>query len=444
VGSPDRLRVYRLYCAATCEERLLQLSDRLRSLHALCQQSHGRSYSAGARLLEGVLLHGAQQVLRQAKDAAAAAAPSGDFAMADAQGGGDSAAAATPPEAEEAVAAVSGYSEEAVARLLAADPAEVLGAAAGNGSADAGALPPPTARPMGPPGSGLEGVSVADLSAVRSELEEGGEEAEVEGEEGEGELSAGGAGADAEASRAEAAAAAARQWASLLGEAWGELQREEEAALRAAGHEGEAGDEATNDEDGDDVRRWLPRPLRALRPLRPLAACPAPAGRAAGRHGPCATECAPPPTTTTTPSPCPFPRLLPPCRPCRKTLAGAAHPPSLPAPLETLRRSCGAGGGGAPAGGGAGGAGARSAPSAAAPRRLRTRRRRWRRRGCASGGARVSVAGREAGCAAPRRVFTALPALGALGKPVAQPPCLVPPPTVQASCRASCLLRWRR
>lgn len=42
VGSPDRLRLYRLYCAGTLEERLLQLSDRLRSLDALCQQSHGR------------------------------------------------------------------------------------------------------------------------------------------------------------------------------------------------------------------------------------------------------------------------------------------------------------------------------------------------------------------------------------------------------------------
>ncbi len=42
VGSPDRLRVYRLYCSGTCEERLLQLSDRMRGLDTLCQQSHGR------------------------------------------------------------------------------------------------------------------------------------------------------------------------------------------------------------------------------------------------------------------------------------------------------------------------------------------------------------------------------------------------------------------
>ena len=42
VGSPERLRVYRLYCRGTCEERLLQLSDKLRGLDALCQQSQGR------------------------------------------------------------------------------------------------------------------------------------------------------------------------------------------------------------------------------------------------------------------------------------------------------------------------------------------------------------------------------------------------------------------
>lgn len=42
VGSPDKLRVYRLYCRGTCEERLLQLSDRLKALDTLCQQSHGR------------------------------------------------------------------------------------------------------------------------------------------------------------------------------------------------------------------------------------------------------------------------------------------------------------------------------------------------------------------------------------------------------------------
>jgi hypothetical protein len=64
-------------------------------------------------------------------------------------------------------------------------------------------------------------------------------------------------GGEAEASRADSAAAAARQWESLLGEAWQELAREEEAALRAAGPEPEPGDEATNDEDADDVRRGV-------------------------------------------------------------------------------------------------------------------------------------------------------------------------------------------
>lgn len=49
MGSPDSLRVYRLYCRGTCEERLLQLSDRMRGLDALCQQSHGRSVGTCAQ-----------------------------------------------------------------------------------------------------------------------------------------------------------------------------------------------------------------------------------------------------------------------------------------------------------------------------------------------------------------------------------------------------------
>lgn len=53
VGSPDRLRLYRLYCAGTLEERLLQLSDRLRSLDALCQQSHGRCGAWGGTVCGG-------------------------------------------------------------------------------------------------------------------------------------------------------------------------------------------------------------------------------------------------------------------------------------------------------------------------------------------------------------------------------------------------------
>jgi hypothetical protein len=257
VGSPERLRVYRLYCAGTAEERLLQLSDRLPRLDALCQQSHGRSYSSAAKLFEDVLAHGAQQVMQAARSVQegnggdadmADAAPADD---AEANGGGDEAGVA------------GGYSEEQVARALEADPAALLAAAApaadaeGGGEAAAAGPATPASCPLGQPGSGLERATVVDLSGVRTELEEGEAEAEDSEDAFEGEDGGVPNGGEAEASRADSAAAAARQWESLLGEAWQELAREEEAALRAAGPEAEPGDEATNDEDADDVRRGV-------------------------------------------------------------------------------------------------------------------------------------------------------------------------------------------
>lgn len=70
-----------------------------------------------------------------------------------------------------------------------------------------------------------------------------------------------------EASRSEAAAQAARQWEALLHDSWQELQREEEAALRAAGHEADAPEEGEGgDDDADDVSQHsllVARPGRA-------------------------------------------------------------------------------------------------------------------------------------------------------------------------------------
>lgn len=263
----------------------------------MCQQSHGRSYSSGARVFEDVLHFGAAAILAQAKQQAAAQAAQqqqpaaaggdgGDVEMTDAPAAGagkeqqqPEAAVADEAAAAKEAAAAGEYSEEQVAQLLAADPAALLASAAkeqppkdeqpaavaaaveqpaaGQEAPAAAAPATPPSCAAGPPGSGLERVSVVDLTTVRSELDDG---AEVE--EGEGELedaedgtagTAAAAGGEAEASRAEAAAQAARQWEALLHDSWQELQWEEEAALRAAGHEADAADEATNDEDADDV-----------------------------------------------------------------------------------------------------------------------------------------------------------------------------------------------
>ncbi len=259
-----------------------------------------RSYSSGAKVFEDVLHFGAAQILAAAKaqqaqqaqqaqpaaaqpaaagDAAAAPAPGGDTEMADAPAAPPAGEVKAEGQAEqkpaEAAPAV-GYSEEQVQQLLAADPAALLeehakeqpaageAAAAAGGEAAPGtptAAAAPASCALGQPGSGLDKVVVVDLSGVRSELDDS---AEVEGE-GEEELDAedgtagttAGAAGEAEASRAEAAALAARQWEALLHDSWQELQREEEAALRAAGHEADAGDEEGGDEDADDVSRGV-------------------------------------------------------------------------------------------------------------------------------------------------------------------------------------------
>lgn len=262
-----------------------------------------RSYSSGAKVFEDVLHFGAAQILAAAKaqhaaaqqaaaqpaaaqpaaagDAAAAPAPGGDTEMADAPAAAPTSEVKAEGQAEQKpaeAAPAAGYSEEQVQQLLAADPAALLeehakeqqqpaageAAAAAGGEAAPGtptAAAAPASCALGQPGSGLDKVVVVDLSGVRSELDDS---AEVEGE-GEEELDAedgtagttAGAAGEAEASRAEAAALAARQWEALLHDSWQELQREEEAALRAAGHEADAGDEEGGDEDADDVSRGV-------------------------------------------------------------------------------------------------------------------------------------------------------------------------------------------
>lgn len=79
------LRVYRLYLRNTLEERLLQLSDRLKGLEGLFKQGHARSYSPGARVFEDVLRHGAAELFQQARAEAAEAARQAQQAAAAAE-----------------------------------------------------------------------------------------------------------------------------------------------------------------------------------------------------------------------------------------------------------------------------------------------------------------------------------------------------------------------
>jgi hypothetical protein len=213
-------------------------------------------------VLEDVLHYGAEKILQQG---AAAAGSGGDAEMAE---------AGAAPAAAAAAAAPAEYSEEQVQQLLMANPAQLLAAAAapaaepadGAAQQQQGAAAPVSCS-FGPAGSGLELVTVVDLSGIKSEveegpeLEEGGEgEESLDTEDGTGgalAAAAAGGNGEAEASRAQAAAAAARQWEALLHDSWQELQREEEAAQRAAGHDADGPDEAVNDTDADDVSAGL-------------------------------------------------------------------------------------------------------------------------------------------------------------------------------------------
>lgn len=142
-----------------------------------------------------------------------------------------------------------------------------------------------------------------------------------------------------EASRAEAAAQAARQWETLLHDSWQELQREEEAALRAAGHEADAPEEGeAGDDDADDVSaEWANDALAGLGIGSwnvAWAAVGASQRRAVAGLVAAGTPCC----ELSRAGNAPLPRH-------RRTLAPDAPRPWSPAPRQTTRRSCGAGGG---------------------------------------------------------------------------------------------------
>ena len=210
VGSPDSLRVYRLYTRGTVEERLLQLSDRMAGMEALFTQSHGRSYSAGAAVFEDVLRWGAEALFAApaapaAPVAAPAPAPAAAAAAAKTEEGGapaaaaegdaegaaaaepgadaemaDAAAPAAPAEPAEPEAAQSkppvGYTDAQVAALLAVDPTAALAqqteaaAAAAAAAAPAGAEAEAGAEVKAEPSAAAAAPAVLPFGADLAEV----------------------------------------------------------------------------------------------------------------------------------------------------------------------------------------------------------------------------------------------------------------------------------
>lgn len=62
LGDAESLRVYRLYCQGTIEEKLLALAEKTKGMEVALRQSHGRAYSQGAKVLDEILRAGVEEM----------------------------------------------------------------------------------------------------------------------------------------------------------------------------------------------------------------------------------------------------------------------------------------------------------------------------------------------------------------------------------------------
>lgn len=96
-GHGESLKVFRLYCKGSIEEKILSLAEKMKGLEGSLRHSHGRAYSAGAKVFEDVLRFGAESMFSPAP---AANESGGDGGSAAGQQQEDTAGAAgTPLEA---------------------------------------------------------------------------------------------------------------------------------------------------------------------------------------------------------------------------------------------------------------------------------------------------------------------------------------------------------
>ena len=79
LGNPESLRVYRLYCEGTIEEKLLALAEKTKGMEVALRQSHGRAYSQGAKVLDEILRAGVEEMFNKSTLGA-----QGDIEMQDA------------------------------------------------------------------------------------------------------------------------------------------------------------------------------------------------------------------------------------------------------------------------------------------------------------------------------------------------------------------------
>ncbi len=228
MGDTATLRVYRLYCENTVEERLIDLAEKTRGLGVALRQSHGRAYSQSSKVLDDILRAGAAVLFEKAvgtpvkEEAHAPTDKAADAKPEDAADGGGASKDATMPKVESVhndyFTGDSSLADQRTSKLIEANIAEIYEAA------------PDKESPVVLDAT-LKGATIADIRPLkpdprshqfdRPDLEE---EDGMEHDESE---------VPVWQSRAESAVQASKFWRDLLAEEWQKYQREQGAVQDA-------------------------------------------------------------------------------------------------------------------------------------------------------------------------------------------------------------------
>ena len=243
LGDTAALRVYRLYCENTVEERLIDLAEKTRGLEVALRQSHGRAYSQGSKVLDDILRAGAAALFEKSietpvkEEAQAPRDEAADAKPGDSADGADAGKAAASPMAEpihnDYFTGDGGHVEEMVSRLIDANIAEIYEAA------------PDKESPV-VLDAALKGASIADIRPLKPDPRSHQfDRPDLEEEDG---MEEDGADDPNAQSRAEAALQSSKFWDELLTEEWQKFQKEQGAVQDAT-----AEDEDDEFDDGDEL-----------------------------------------------------------------------------------------------------------------------------------------------------------------------------------------------
>ncbi len=245
LGDTAALRVYRLFCENTVEERLIDLADKTRGLEVALRQSHGRAYSQGSKVLDDILRAGAAVLFEKtvgtpvkeeahAPTEEIADAKQGDISdLGGAAESGDVRTATAMPRAaaihNDYFTGDSCHVDEKLMKLIEANIAEIYEAA------------PDKESPVVLDAT-LKGATIADIRPLKPDPRSHQfDRPDLEEEDGIGEDGSGDPNAQ---SRSESAVQASKFWVELLTEEWQKYQKERGAARDATAEE--------EDDDYDD------------------------------------------------------------------------------------------------------------------------------------------------------------------------------------------------